>query len=480
VIKVGYDLIQEPGTTILGDPVKASNNGNSTDGLYYLVFGRFMRQNADGTLTPQLAKSATIVDKNTIDIVLRDGETFSDGTPFDAAAVKAGLERNAASNNVAAFQQQFFSLKSVDVVSSTEVTLHIPDGSAGSWYDAYIGAWQTSITKPGQTDFSTPIGAGPMKIVSYARGQKLVLAKNDKYYDPKAVKVAGMEITHVAVGSPQSGLAAVKSGQLDMSFTDPAQLPALSGNIKSYARISSDQNIWLHMCKRSGPLANEKVRIAINKALDRDAINKAVFRGTAAPSTELYPAGHKFNDPSLNKLLAYDPAAAKKLLQEAGFGGGFSIDLYPLTFTGINEVAEVMKQELAAVGITLNIVNSSNYVNDYLLPQRDGMGIYGGNSVGVQKLNGWTGTGLGNICRWNDPQITELQKEIAGLSQSDPQAQALWYKAEKIVIGQALSGFLLFRSSLAVYNSSRLGDMSSVLLGQYVLPDPTVTYVKSS
>jgi ABC-type transport system substrate-binding protein len=480
IIKIGYDLVQqEPGETVLGDPTTAPPLGNSEDALFYLVFGRFLRPNADGTYTPQLAKSAAITDKNTIDIVLRDGETFSDGTPFDGAAVKAALERAVAAHNTVAYQAQYFSLKSVDVVSPTEVKLNIPDGTAGSWYDAYIGAWQTSITKPGETNWDKPIGAGPMTITSYERGQKLVLAKNPKYYDPKAVLVAGMELIQVDANAAQSGIAALRAGQIDEVFTDPSQLASLSGDMKSYSRVSGDQTIWMHMCKRSGPLANAKVRVALNKAIDREAINKAVFQGTGAPSTEMWPAGHEFNDPSLNKFLAYDVAGAKKLIKEAGFANGFTIDVYPTQFTGIPETAEILKQEWAAIGVTANIVPTTNYVTQYLLPPHDGIGIFPGNSGGVQKLNGWTGTGLGNVCSWNDPTITDLAKQIGAISKTDPKAKELWFQAEKIVVEQALSGFILFRSSLGAYNSSRLGNMTALLLGQFVVPDPTITYVKA-
>jgi len=478
VIKVGYDLIQTPGAQVLGDPATAPALGTSEDALFFLIYGRFMRANADGTLTPQLAKSATVVDKNTIDIVLRDGLTFSDGTPLDGAAVKASLERILPTKNIAAYQQQFFSLKSVDVVSPTEVKLNIPDGSAGSWYDLYIASWHTTITKPGETNWDKPVGAGPMTITSWAKGQKLVLAKNPKYFDAKSIKVAGMEFIHIDNASPQSGMAALRAGQIDETFTDASQLASVTGNLKTYSRISGNATISLHICKRSGPLANEKVRVALNKAIDRNAINKAVFAGTGQPSTELWPTGHEFNDPSLDKFLSYDVAAAKKLLQEAGYANGFSVDVYPIQFTGIPETAEVLKQEWAAIGVTANIKSTTNYVGDFLQPQVDGIGIFPGNSIGVQKMNAYTGDGLGNVCRWRDQSITDLTAKIAAISKTDPQAKTLWYEAEKKVVTGALSGFVLFSAQLGAYNSARLGNMKSVFLGQYVVPDPTFTYVK--
>jgi ABC-type transport system substrate-binding protein len=318
-----------------------------------------------------------------------------------------------------------------------------------------------------------------MKIVSYARGQKLVLAKNDKYYDPSAIKVAGMEFTHIANASPQSGIAALRQGQIDITFTDPSQLASLSGDLDVYKRVSPNQNVWMHICKRSGPLANEKVRVALNKAINREAINKAVFQDTAEPSTGLWPKGHKFSNPDTADFLDYDPEGAKKLLKEAGFEK-FTVDVYPIQFAGIPETAEAMKQQLAEVGITLNIKSTTNYVNDYLNPQADGLGIFPGSVQGVFKLNGYTGDSAGNVCKWNDPEITELHAKLSAISENDPQAVELWHQAEEIVIKQALTGFIVFRSSLAAYDTSRLGDLTSLQLGNYVVPDPLETYVKAS
>jgi peptide/nickel transport system substrate-binding protein len=479
VLHEGYALVQEGGLVAFGDPAKAGNNATANDALYYLIFGRFMKQNEDGTLTPELAKSATIVDNNTIQIVLRSGLKFSDGTPFDAAAVKSGLDRSLAANNVAAFQPGFFSVKSVDVVDPTTVKLNLPDGTAAGWYDQFLSSWQVSIVKPGETNFDIPAGAGPMMAVSNDRAQKFVLKKNPNYWNVKNVHFAGMELTHVDFAAPASGTAALKSGQIDLVTTEASQLDSITGNLTVYKRVSPNQNVWLHLCKRDGPLANAKVRIAINKMIDREAINKAIFKGTAGISTELWPKGHKFNDPSLDNLLAYDPAGAKKLLQEAGFGNGFTLDVYPIEFAGIPETAEIMKQEAAAIGITLNLKNGGNYVNDFLVPKASGIGIFPGNSGGLLKLNGYTGTSLGNVCNYDNPELTSLQQQLSKVSASSPEAKELWYKVEKIVVGQALSGFILFRSQLAAYNSTKLGDMKALVLGQFLTPDPTISYIKA-
>jgi ABC-type transport system substrate-binding protein len=474
VFKVGFALTQEGGTQVFGDPAVAENNATANDALYYLVYGRFMKENEDGTLTPELAESGTIVDKDTIELVLRDGLKFSDGTPFDAAAVKAGLERSLAANRTAAFLEPFFALKGVTVVNPTTVRLSVPGGAAG-WYDTYIAQWQVSITKPGDTS-EIPLGAGPMTVERYERGQELILKKNPNYWNAENVKVAGYEFIHVANDQTQAGTNALRNDQVDVTTVVASQLSTVTGKLATYKRVS-DRMISLMICKREGPMANVKARIALNKAINREAINKVVFKGTSPPATDIWPEGHRFNDPELNDFLAYDPAAAKKLLKEAGYEDGFELDLYPVEFSGLPETAEVMKQQLAEVGITINIKSGGNYVNDYLTPKRLGLGLIPGGSVGLQKLSFWSGTTLGNPCEYSDPKLDALVEQLSQVSQSDPKAEELWLEAEQIAVREALSVFVVFGSQLAAYNTERIGDMKPLLRGQYMVPDPVESFV---
>jgi peptide/nickel transport system substrate-binding protein len=479
IIKVGFDLVQQGGTGVWVDPIKTQANGNANDALFYLVYGRFMTATADGELEPELAESVTIVDKNTIDIKLREGATFSDGSPFDAAAVKSGLERSVAANNQEAFQAQFFSLKSVDVVDPMTARLNIPDGTAASWFDTYIATWHTSIVKAGETDFVKPVGAGPMVVESFQDGVSMTLRKNVNFWDVDEIKVAGIDLVQIAYAEPQSGIAAIRAGQIDMVTTEPSQLPALTGAVKAYARTSPDQTVSIHICKKDGPLADARVRRAFNKGIDRDAINEAIFSGTASPATQIWPKGHRLANPDLDDELAYDPEGAKELLAEAGYADGVAIDVYPIPVQGISETSEVMKQQLAEVGITLNLKPGTNYVNDFLKPGRPGIGIFPGSSGGLERLEDWTGTSLGNVCQYQDAEVARLYGALAGVSQGSDEAVDLWHEAAEHVVSEALGGFVLFRSTLAAYSDERIADVVSLQLGQFLMPDPRVTYVKA-
>jgi peptide/nickel transport system substrate-binding protein len=479
IMRVGYSLVQS-GLEAWHDPITGTNGTSANDVFYYLVYGRFFRPTVEGGIEPDLAESATVVDPQTIELTLRDGLTFSDGTPLDAAAVKAGLERNIASQNEDAFLKPFFSLTAVEVVNPTTVRLTIPDGTAASWYDSFLPSWQTSIVKPGETDFLVPVGAGPMTVESYNPESAFVLRKNDSYWNADEVKVAGMDFVNIPFASPESALTALRADQVDVTYADPSQVTTLGGNLEPFAATNPNQVVWLHMCKREGPLADARVRKAINKGIDRDAIDEAVYFGTAEASTQMWPSGHRFNNPDVDDELAYDPEEAKALLQEAGYGDGVSIDIYPLPFAGISETTEVMKDQLEKVGITLNIQQITDYVNSYLVPSPPAIGVYPGNSTGPAKLTAWTGTSIGNVCKYENAEVTRIFNELNTVSANSDEAVDLWHEVDEIVTEDALGGFVVFRSQVAAFNNERIGDITAWPKGGgYVTPDPLVTYVKT-
>jgi peptide/nickel transport system substrate-binding protein len=481
VIKVGIDLQSQAGQQLGFDPTQLKPTANAYDGIWHLVYGRLMIQNADGSLTPDLAESATIVDTSTIEVVLRDDLTFSDGTPLDAAALKISLETAIANRatNEPAYQAPFFALQSVTVVDPTTARLTIGGGTAASWYDAHIATWQTSIIKPSQTDWTIPIGGGPMVVDSFQPGQSLVMSRSETYWNADEVKLAGYEFVQISNEQPQSGIAALRTGQVDVTITDPTQLADVTGQLDTYARVDPNQTISMHICKKDGPLADAKFRAAVNKGIDRAAINEAVYGGLAEPATQLWPTGHKFNDPDIDDDLAYDVDGAKQLLQEAGYAQGATIDLHFIPFFGMDTIATVIKDQMQQIGVEVNIVTGSSYVTDFLEPNAPGLGLYNGGTPGVAKLNAWVGDGLGNVCDYSNLELTALYDQLRGVSQSEPEAVQLWHDASEIVVGEALGGFVFFRPALAAYDIERVGDMQSLVLGTYIVPDPMVTYVKA-
>jgi peptide/nickel transport system substrate-binding protein len=478
VLKVGYDLRQSQGGGFYFDPTKLQSTVH--DGWMYMLYGRLLRPTLEGELEPDLASSTEVVDPDTIEVTLRDGLTFSDGTPLDAAAVKAGLERNKAEGVRSVMTEPFYALGDITVTSPTTLTLAIADGQAASWHDTFLAGFQTTITKPGQTDFTAPIGAGPFTVTSFQPEQAAVYAKSPTYWDAASITLGGIEIVQVATDQPQSQTAALQTGQIDLSITDASQIPGLTGAVELFTQPDPNQTLNMMICKKSGPLSDARVRMAINKALERESIGDAVYAGTTEPMHQLWPAGHVFNDPSLEDVLAYDPAESRSLLAEAGYPDGFEVDMYLVNGVNVPEAAQVIEQQLADVGIKANIIVPANFVADFLQLQKEGIGLIPGNAQGRTKLNQFSGDALSNLCKYDDPELNAKVAELNQVSDSSPEAAQLWHEIEDIVVNDALGGFVLFRSRLAAYNSETLGSLGLWPAGTVVVPDPRVTWIKAS
>jgi ABC-type transport system substrate-binding protein len=477
-LRIGFDL-NNPGAPWSFDPT-ANQSLQVIDGWFYVLYGRFLRPTLEGTLEPDLAESTEVVDPNTITIELREGLTFSDGSPFDAAAVKAGLERSLTVATPGGFSEAFFNLETVTVESPTTVRLGIPNGTAASWHDSFLPSFQSTIVKVDGFDPDKPIGAGPFSLTSYTPAKEASYARSESYWDADNITLGAIELVQVANESVESATAALQAGQVDIALTSPAQIPALTGDLGLFTQADGNQTVTMMMCKASGPLADAKVRTAINKALDREAISVAVYADTAEPALGMWPEGHRFSDPDLESELAYDVEGAKALMAEAGYANGFDIPLYAVGVFNLPEAAEVIKEQLAEIGINMTITVAANFVGEYLGVNAPGLGLFPGSAIGVEKLNQWNGEALVNTCDYNDLDLDAAKTELGKVTQSSDEAATAWQEANQIVVGEALSGFVLFRSVLAGYNDETVAEVSLWPKGSVIVPNPRETWMNPS
>jgi peptide/nickel transport system substrate-binding protein len=475
VLRVGYDLLPNVGGGWSNDPIKLQR---ANDGAMYLIYGSMLRATLEGELVPDLAESTEIVDANTIDLDLRTGLTFSDGTPFDAQAVKVGLERNLAQGDPAVFTKPFYALSGIDVTGPTSLRLTIDGGTAASWHDTFLPRFQTTITKA-EVDPNKPIGAGPFNVTAYQPERSVTLERSETYWDAESIPLGGMEIIHIPWDNWHAQLAALETGQIDLTIADPSQLETLTGDLEPFNQADPNQVLILLMCKKSGPLADSRVRMAINKAIDRDAINEAVYAGAAKPMTTLWPEGHRFHVEDLNDVLSYDVEGARELLAEAGYPNGLDLDLNITTGAGGSQTAEILEQQFAAVGIRSTIKAPADFVNEYLRTEAPGLGLIPGSSRGVSKFDQFNGQGLTNSCKYEDPDLKEIVSELSTVSESSDEAIDLWTEGQDIVVNESLGGFILFRSRFAAYNAERVGSLDLFPSGNLVLPDVRETWMKA-
>jgi peptide/nickel transport system substrate-binding protein len=343
-----------------------------------------------------------------------------------------------------------------------------------------MGSRAVTIVKPG-TDFTKPIGAGPMTVASYRAGQNLDLERWDGYWNADAVNFAGMEIVHVSSESPQATIGALQAGQIDFGFSAVSLMPSVTGDLETLAIADPARMNYVMICKSNGPLADARVRKALNKAVDREALNEALFAGTGVPSTELWPEGHRFYTEEFGDELAYDLEEAKELLADAGYAnGGFTVDLTTLNGQDLPAMAEVLQDQWSEIGVGTTINVSSNIVEDYLAADAPGLGLIPGGDSGRKKIDQWTGPSLGNICKYSDPEIDTLFADLATVSESSDEAKQMWDEVNEISTRDALSVFVTFGSRISAYNKADLHvEAFWPIGGALLIPDIYSSYMIS-
>ena len=472
VVQHGTDLVGTAAGIFTLDPAEVTTSITNSS-LFRHIYGSFMRPTIDGEMVPDLAESTEVVDENTVVINLRDGVTFSDGSPFDAEAVKTGLERTLAEGDEAGVAEAFRAVDSVEATDPLTVTVNFTDGSAAGWHEAYITSWETTIVKP-DDDFEMPIGAGPFEVTEYTPEQSMTLTKRDDYWDAESILIAGVEVTHVA--DSQAAVSALSADQLDIANMDPGQTDALSGGDDFLFVADSSALANFQICKSEAPLDDPDVRRALGTSIDRDAIVEALFGGSYEPAVGLWPADHPFHDPANEAAVAYDPEGAAQLLEDAGFADGLEIDMYVIQSGGMPEVAEVMQAQWGEIGVTANLIPADNYVDDFLTSNSAGLGLIP--VMGVPKTLQWTTDTIGNACGYSDPDLNDLAAELDAVDPTSDEAVDLWHQFEAAVVEDALSGLLFFGGTTVGYSSDTLGN-AAVEPGTIPFVDPRTTFVKA-
>lgn len=301
-----------------------------------LVFDNLVYLDAAGEPQPWLAQSWTISpDRKTYTFRLRRDVTFSDGSCFDAETVRLNLEhmRDPATRSTLAgrYIAPYLDGRVVDEFTF-EAHLSQPyapflDVLAQSWL-AMLSPKQ--IRESPRSAVAAPIGSGPFILESYTRQQGLRFVRRPDYrwapaylrHDgPASIERIEIDIIPEAMVR-YSGLAA---GQYDFTFEAPPQ---------NAVAIRADPQLVLDRRVRQGipnrglafntekpPFDDVRIRRAVALAVDREGIVQAVGFGEYQPKTDFLAANTRYYDPSFRDALKYDPAAANRLLDEAGWTG---------------------------------------------------------------------------------------------------------------------------------------------------------------
>ena len=290
---------------------------------------------------------------------------------------------------------------------------------------------------PPGTNFEAPIGAGPFMVSEYTAGQTLRMEKNPEYWDADSINVAGIDFVNVPPDNPQAAVGAVNGGQADWARLNFALVDAVGGDAEAVIEANPQFLTQILICKSSAPLDQAEVRQALNLATDRDAINETIFRGEGEVAWDLWPADHPLHNPETDERYAYDPDAASALLTEAG-AEGLTVDIIPIPAAGGPEISQILQQQWNAAGITLNIIPTTAFQQDFLTDNKAPLGLVPQSGGNRAKLDNFSGPALGNICQYADPALDAMVAELATVSDASDEGIQLWQDMQEIIVGDAL------------------------------------------
>jgi peptide/nickel transport system substrate-binding protein len=320
-------------------------------------------------LVPNLAESWTIApDGLQYTFKLRRGVKFHDGTPFNAEAVKFSIERQINPEHPAnkigkyPFANYFFgNVKAIEAMDEGTVRFILKEPRASFLVVMAAAAASmvspTAMMKAGVDFAAAPVGTGPFRYASWAKGQQVVLEKFADYWRgaPKIERVVYRPIVE-----DQARLTELLTGTLDLIVGVPPDFVAqLETNAKVNLLKQVGAHVWyLGINNTKKPLDDKRVRQALNYAVNKDAIIRDVLKGTGAVSRGPVLPGTWGAEPNLTTY-TYDPARAKKLLAEAGYPNGFSTTMWvPESGSGMQSpvaMAIVMQSNLRAVGVNVTL-----------------------------------------------------------------------------------------------------------------------------
>ena len=288
-----------------------------------------------------------------------------------------------------------------------------------------------------------PIGTGPFVFKRYQKDAQIRYSANPDYWKPEDVKIDNLifAITPDAAARLQK----LKAGECQVSgYPRPADIEVMEKDSNLTVLKQPGFNLgFLAYNVTHAPLDQLKVRQALDMAIDKPAIIKAVYQSAGQLAQNALPPGQWSFDPSI-KDAPHDPEKAKALLKEAGVAPGTTLNLWAMTVQRASNPnarmsAQMIQQDWAKIGIKANIVSYEwgEYIKRAKNGEHDVM-IYGWTGDNGDPDN-WLGVlyscGAGkgsNYAKWCDPAYDQLIQK-AKVSNDRDERTKLYQQAQQIL-----------------------------------------------
>ena len=416
------DLVMGASTEPASIDPQFSRNGNNQN-IAMQMFDRLVTTDATLQMKPALAVSWTNVDPFTWRVKLRKGVKFHDGHPLTADDVIFSLTRaKNIPNSPAPFSGNVAAIAGMTAIDPLTIEFKTKSPTPDFIEQAgFVYIVEQSVAENASVaDFNSgkaAVGTGAFKFVEYVSGDHIALQRNPDFWGDKS---DFDKVTIRFIGSDANRVAALRSGAVDLiDAVSPRDVEALSNvaGIKLFP-IGSARLIYLaldsvrdqspFLTDKAGkplatnPLKDPRVRKALSMMIPRDLLVKGVVKGAGEPAGQLVPQGVTGYDPAIG-MPPYDPAAAKKLLADAGIGDGFGLTIHTSNgrFANDSDVAQAVGQMFTRGGLKVNGVVGQPY-NLYTV--NAGKGDFSAFIFSLGNTTPTSATGLRNLLMTVDAQ----------------------------------------------------------------------------
>ena len=323
-----------------------------------LIFDSLLRRDRQGNLLPGLAERWETPDPLTYIFHLRQDARFHNGKPVTAQDVRYTFESLLSGEVQSLKASTFHSIKSVETPDQWSVVVRLKQPYASFLWNVSQGGFAVVPEGAGREFARAPVGSGPFRFASAMQDQNVKLERNPDYWGERA-RIARVEFK--VVPDATSRALELRKGSADLEFNAlTADMVETLAGVKNLgiARAAGGSYQYLAFNLENRALTRA-VRQAIAYGIDRQAMIQYLWRGMARPADSVLPPENWAHAAGLAKY-PYDPAEARKLLDDAGLREGpegvrLRMVMKTSTDQTARELAAALQAQLRKIGVALEI-----------------------------------------------------------------------------------------------------------------------------